>query len=177
MLSQWEQIKKAEREETQRPRSILEGVPTTLPALQRAYQTQKRASRVGFDWTEPAQVIDKLDEELKELRQATLESGRNKRQNGPDTRQPGPDVYNEIEQEFGDVLFTMANIARFLNINPEEALRQATNRFTARFQYMEKLAEAAERDLQDLSAEEWDRWWEEAKQREQAQTSTTPIPR
>lgn len=166
VLSQWEQIKRAERQTDGLPSSILESIPQTLPALQRAYHMQKRASRVGFDWTDPQQVIDKLDEELNELREATIQTRSHSVENIPSNKTPPTLPSPEVEHEFGDVLFTMANIARFLKINPEDALRKATNRFAARFQFMETQVANAGRDLHALTPAEWDQWWEKAKQHE-----------
>ena len=175
VVSQWEHIKRAERQKDNQPSSILESIPLALPALQRAYQMQKRATRVGFDWTEPQQVIDKLDEELNELREATIQtktqSSKSQTANEPSQAVPSA----EIEHEFGDVLFTLANMARFLKLNPEDALRKATNRFAARFQYMETQAAAAGQDLHALTLDEWDHWWEEAKKQEKFSTQENSI--
>ncbi|MEC4674389.1 MAG: nucleoside triphosphate pyrophosphohydrolase [Nitrospirota bacterium] len=175
VVSQWEHIKRAERQKDNQPSSILESIPLALPALQRAYQMQKRATRVGFDWTEPQQVIDKLDEELNELREATIQtktqSSKSQTANEPSQAVPSA----EIEHELGDVLFTLANMARFLKLNPEDALRKATNRFAARFQYMETQAAAAGQDLHALTLDEWDHWWEEAKKQEKFSTQENSI--
>lgn len=175
VVSRWEILKRAERRDDDQPSSILESIPLALPALQRAYQMQKRAARVGFDWTNPQQVIDKLDEELNELREATLQSRTQSSKETPstDNSQTGPSP--EVEHEFGDVLFTMANMARFLKINPEEVLRQATNRFGTRFKYMETQAAAVGQELPALTAKEWDHWWEEAKQHEQSSTQDNSL--
>jgi len=166
VVTQWEHIKRTERQKANQPTSILESIPLALPALQRAYQMQKRATRVGFDWTEPQQVIDKLDEELNELREATIQTHvqPTKDTSSGDRSSRGPSP--EVEHEFGDVLFTLANMARFLKINPEDALRKATNRFATRFHYMEMQAATAGQDLHTLTVEEWDHLWEKAKKQE-----------
>lgn len=166
VITQWEKIKQSERSTQGNGDSILEGVPASLPALLRAYQVQKRASRVGFDWEKPEQVVEKLDEELQELREA---SNQHQSQHMPSPQEPHTSSSLEaIEEEFGDVLFTIANLARFLKVNPEEALRKACNRFVHRFVDMEQQASAAGKALQQLTPEEWETFWEAAKKREQA---------
>jgi tetrapyrrole methylase family protein / MazG family protein len=158
----WEQIKRNEREEKGQDSSALEGVPRTLPALLRAYQVQARAARVGFDWPDLPPVLGKLEEELQEFRDAMAAST-------VVTSSASKEAQEHVESELGDVLFTIVNIARFLKINPEEALRKTINRFIDRFQYIETQAALAGRSLQDMSLEEMDALWEDAKRR-------TPVP-
>ncbi len=155
VVNQWEAIKRAER--TTESDSILAGIPASLPSLLRAHQIQKRAARVGFDWETPEQVLKKLDEELEELQAAA--SGL------PDSKSSvrEPETNAAVEHELGDVLFTIVNVARFLQINPEEALRKANNRFTARFRHMERHGAQEEKDLRKMTAQEWDALWEAAK--------------
>ena len=155
VVNQWETIKRAER--TTESDSILAGIPASLPSLLRAHQIQKRAARVGFDWETPEQVLKKLDEELEELQAAA--SGL------PDSKSSvrEPETNAAVEHELGDVLFTIVNVARFLQINPEEALRKANNRFTARFRHMERHGAQEEKDLRKMTAQEWDALWEAAK--------------
>jgi tetrapyrrole methylase family protein/MazG family protein len=158
----WEQIKRNEREEKGQDSSALDGVPKTLPALLRAYQVQARAARVGFDWSDLTPVLGKLEEELREFRDAMAASTTA----APST---STEAKEHVESELGDVLFTIVNVARFLKINPEEALRKTINRFIDRFQYMEAQATLAGRSLQDMTLEEMDAFWEQAKRR-------TPVP-
>jgi tetrapyrrole methylase family protein/MazG family protein len=161
VLAKWEEIKRAERQAEGRPGSAIDGVPQTLPALLRAYQVQARASRVGFDWSHDQagfdQVLTKIEEEIRELR-AALRPPPEEGDTGARQR--------EITAEFGDVLFSLVNLSRFVKVNPEDALRQAVNRFAERFHYIERQAAQAGRDVADLSFDEMNRWWEEAKQRE-----------
>ena len=173
VVNQWEAIKKTERATRHGPDSILAGIPAALPALLRAHQMQKRASRVGFDWSTPEQVTDKLHEELEELRAETV---RLTQPPGAERPVQPQETSAAIEHEFGDVLFTMANIARCLRINPEEALRKANERFFTRFQCMERQAAQEGRPLQELTAAEWDALWETAKRQESLAASRAPMP-
>lgn len=143
----WEQLKQVEREQKQQgPASRLDDVPLSLPALMRAAKLQKRAATVGFDWKERRSVLDKLREELAELEQA-LESGQGE----------------DINDEFGDVMFTMVNLSRHLRLNPESALRAANRKFESRFRTVESLARAENCDLQDLDELALDAYWRRAK--------------
>lgn len=156
----WEQIKRDERKRTGGAESALDGVPQTLPALLRAFQIQARASRVGFDWPHTRegtdQVMEKIEEEVREVRHAmTSSTGKTQRR---------------IEAEFGDLLFALVNLARFLKVNPEDALRGTINRFTKRFQQMEAEAAHSGRTLDSMSLAELDALWESAKQRERLRT-------
>lgn len=162
VLSQWEQIKRAEREAAGHPPSVLDGVPKTLPALLRAYQIQARAARVGFDWPHNAggleQIVGKIVEEVGELQQALGDADM-------DPASAQPTKQTEVEAELGDILFSLVNLARFLKVNPEEALRRATNRFTERFHLVEAQAAEEGRSLADMTLAEMDILWEEAKRR------------
>ncbi len=162
VINQWEAIKRAER--STKSDSILTGVPASLPSLLRAYQIQKRASRIGFDWETPEQVLEKLNEELEELRTAATQPP------DPDPAVQQSGTHAAIEHELGDVLFTIVNTARFLEINPEEALRKANNRFIARFQHMERHVAQEGKDLQAMTALEWDTLWEAAKSQEKSES-------
>jgi len=140
----WEQIKQEEKKDTRN--SVLEGVPKNLPSLLRAHRLQSKASNVGFQWENFQQIIEKLDEEFYELRHA-YKSG---------------DAEN-IEEEFGDMLFVMVSVARFLKINPDNALQRAIKKFTTRFQHIEQRVKAAQRQWSDMSVHEMEQLWEQAK--------------
>lgn len=141
VLKNWDQIKKQEKDDPDR--SILGGVPGSMPALLRAYEVSKRAARVGFEWPNINAVVDKLHEEEAEFMSA-LEAG----------------DQAEIEAELGDILFTVVNVARWAKVEPEEALRQMLNRFVERFVAMER---TATKSLRDLTPDEWDALWVQAK--------------
>jgi tetrapyrrole methylase family protein/MazG family protein len=145
VLANWEEIKKRERGNEQRT-SILEGVPKDLPSLLRAHRLQERAARVGFDWSRIEEVLPKLDEEIAEFKESL------KQENAAG-----------IEEELGDIFFVLVNISRFLGVNPEDALRKTISKFIHRFKYIEEHAANAGRSLNDMTLEEMDRLWEEAK--------------
>jgi tetrapyrrole methylase family protein/MazG family protein len=159
VYARWEEIKRAERERTGERRSALDGVPKTLPALLRAFQVQARASRVGFDWPQMDEVLKKLDEELRELREAMASA---------EACGADPAANERVESELGDVLFTLVNLARFLKANPEDALRKTIDRFIQRFQFIEARAAETGRKLDDMSLSEMDALWDEAKKRTKA---------
>jgi len=146
VLFNWEQIKKLEREKAQGHASLLDGVPRELPALLRAHRLQEKASRVGFDWNEARQVFQKVEEELAEL-QAAMES-----------EQP-----DRMEAELGDLLFSLVNLGRFIAVNPEDALRKTIARFIARFQYIEEELARRGKAPGQVTLEEMDALWAEAK--------------
>ncbi len=137
----WENLKLKEGK-----KSVLEGVPKSLPALVKASRIQDKVAGVGFDWEEPYQVFDKLKEELEELQHEINMNNQEK-----------------IESEFGDVLFSMINYARFLNVNPEDALERTNKKFIQRFQYLERKAKEKNKSLKDMTLAEMDIFWEEAK--------------
>ncbi len=137
----WEKLKLKEGK-----KSVLEGVPKGLPALVKASRIQDKVKGVGFDWEEPHQVWDKVQEELQEL-QEEVTSGN----------------LDAIESEFGDVLFSLINYARFLKINPEDALERTNKKFIKRFQYLEGKASELGKPLSDMTLAEMDVFWEEAK--------------
>lgn len=137
----WEKLKLTEGK-----KSVLEGVPASLPAMVKASRIQDKARGVGFDWERPEQVWEKVTEELGEL-QHEVTSGNQQR----------------IEAEFGDVLFSMINYARFLNVNPEDALERTNKKFIKRFQHLESRAAESGKQLHDMTLAEMDVFWEEAK--------------
>lgn len=137
----WENLKLKEGKQ-----SVLEGVPKSLPALVKASRIQDKVAGVGFDWEEPQQVFEKVKEELNELQQEVSENN-----------------YDKMEAEFGDVLFSMINYARFLKINPEDALERTNKKFIKRFQYLEQKAKQLNKSLDEMTLAEMDVFWEEAK--------------
>jgi XTP/dITP diphosphohydrolase len=137
----WEKIKLKEKKDA----SVLGGVPKSLPALVKAMRIQEKARGAGFDWDNKDQVWGKVQEELAEFE---AESDKERQ-----------------AAEFGDVLFSMINYARFVDINPEEALERTNKKFIKRFEYLEKAAKKAGKDLHSMSLEEMDVYWEEAKKR------------
>ncbi len=137
----WENLKLKEGK-----KSVLEGVPKSLPALVKAGRIQDKVAGVGFDWEEPHQVFEKLKEELAELQEEIDKQDQDK-----------------IESEFGDVLFSMINYARFLNVNPEDALERTNKKFIKRFQYLEQMAKEKSKSLKNMTLAEMDVFWEEAK--------------
>lgn len=143
VMQNWEQIKMKETGQ----KSVLDGVPKAMPALLRAERIQFKASRVGFDWDNKEGVWEKVDEELKELR-TEIQNGNEK----------------GIHEEFGDVLFALVNAARFENVISEESLQAANNKFSRRFQSIEKQAAEMNKQLKDMSLEEMDRLWDKAKE-------------
>jgi len=144
----WEKIKAAERAGKAQSRT-LDGVALNLPALTRAVKLQKRAARVGFDWPDVAQVVDKIAEEAGELVEARDTMGR-----------------TEMLDEFGDLMFNLANLARHLDLDPEEAIRATNAKFTRRFEAIEDALAQDDRTPSDSSLEEMDQLWDKAKARE-----------
>lgn len=146
VVAQWEVQKKREGKLRE---SILEGVPETLPSLLRAHRLQKRAAGVGFDWEKADDVLKKLDEELKEFKEAL-----------------GTKNKDMIEDELGDIFFMLVNISRFIGVNPEDAHRKTISKFIHRFRYIEMKAAEQGRKLSDMTLHEMDKLWDEAKGRE-----------
>ena len=137
----WEKLKLKEGK-----KSVLEGVPRSLPAMVKANRIQDKVAGVGFDWEKPQQVFEKVKEELAEL-QYEVDSQNN----------------DAIESEFGDVLFSLINYARFLNINPENALERTNKKFIKRFQYLEEKSKDKNKPLSEMSLAEMNALWDEAK--------------
>lgn len=144
VLAKWEIIKKKEKEKSNR--SLLDGVPMHLPALLKAFRVQEKASRVGFDWKTIEGPIDKIEEELEELKSAH------------------DSMDNEnIKEEIGDILFSIVNVCRFMNIDPEEALQKTNNKFIKRFKYIEDEITEQKKEFSDFSLEELDMFWNDSK--------------
>lgn len=137
----WENLKLKEGK-----KSVLEGVPNSLPALVKANRIQDKVAGVGFDWEKPEQVWEKVEEELSEFKEEVQKGNK-----------------DAMESEFGDVLFSMVNYARFLKINPENALERTNKKFSKRFMYLEEKAKSLNKDLKDMTLAEMDVFWEEAK--------------
>ena len=138
-LKKWEAIKQKEKKRE----SILEGIPERMPALMRAVKVQKRMAKVGFDWENPDQVMEKVEEEIEELKQAKTKE--------------------EIKHEIGDVLIAVANLARSYGIDPEEALHRSIDRSIKRFQYIEKKAKEKNEDIKEMDLNDMEYYWQEAK--------------
>ena len=146
VLANWEKIKAEEKKQQAgraKPKSTLEGVPSSLPSLIQAYRIQEKAANVGFDWENPSQVLDKVKEELEEFETA----------NTPEER----------EAEMGDLLFSIVNYCRFMQINPDDALSRTNLKFKRRFMEVEQGAYAQDKSLSELSLEEMEHLWQQAK--------------
>jgi len=166
VLRNWDRIKEKEK-----GHSILKGVPRDLPALHRAESIQQRARRVGFDWKDPDDVLNKVNEEVEELRQ---ELGIHHQ--GTETRRAKSNR-RRVGEELGDLLFALVNSARHMNIDAEDALQRATNKFSRRFQRLEQEFARRGKRLEDCTLEEMDAVWEENKKRERRQRARTQIPK
>ena len=146
---QWEEIKAKERNDAGEPeKTVLSGVPRSMPSLLRAYELGTRAAQVGFDWVKTDDVIDKADEEIRELREAVAAGG---------GKSP------EAEEEFGDLLFSLVNVARKLGIEPEAALRVANDKFQRRFDDLERQVASDGKRFRDLTLEQLEEHWQSAK--------------
>jgi MazG family protein len=143
---QWEQIKAQEQADKGERRSLLRGLARSLPSLLRAYEIGTRAAAVGFDWAQATDVIDKIEEEVAELRRAVASEGRAR-----------------SEEEMGDLLFALANLSRKLGIDPESALRKANDKFARRFEALEDRLHAQGRSVHDATLEEMEREWQAVK--------------
>jgi len=138
----WETIKLKEGK-----KSVLEGVPNSLPAMVKAHRMQEKAKGVGFEWNNSDDVWKKVQEELEEFKQ---EAGKENN-------------HEKLEGEFGDLIFSLINYARFIGVNPEDALERTNKKFRKRFQFIETKAAENGRQLQDMTLEEMDVYWEQAK--------------
>ena len=145
VVEQWEEIKRNEKNQVSQ-KSILDSIPINLPSLLRAQKIQKKAAKEGFDWERINDVFDKLDEEIAEFKEAVL-------------KKKNEDIQNEI----GDIIFVITNIAKFYKIDAEEALRSTNNKFIKRFQYIEQKIEEKGKTLKGSNLQEMERYWQEAK--------------
>lgn len=143
VLQNWEKLKEKERKGKKEDKGILDGIPSALPALNQAQEYQDRAARVGFDWAEIENVLDKVREEIEEVKTAE-----------------NPE---RVKEELGDLFFVLVNLARWRDVDAEAALREANQKFKRRFAYIEKNAKAQGRNLSDMTLEEMDALWDEAK--------------
>lgn len=145
VIKNWDAIK-AQEEKKHKGTTYLDSVPRALPSLMQAYKLSKKASKVGFDWKNTSDVIQKINEEIEELKQAMKANDK-----------------ENLEHEVGDLFFALANLCRFIHIQPEEALRKANHRFRDRFAWMEKTIQQKDQKMDILSAPEWDELWNQAK--------------
>jgi len=145
VLKNWEEIKKKEKGNINQT-SVLQDVPVNLPALMRSYKVQQKAAQVGFDWDDTSDVFAKIREEIDELEAEYKKSDK-----------------TGMEEELGDVLFSVVNLSRFLKVHPELSLSQSTNKFIKRFEYVEKRASELGKKLSEMTLSEMDVLWEEAK--------------
>ena len=160
VLKNWEQLKAEERQSeykgaavSREAGSLLDGVPQTLPALLEAHQLTRRAANIGFDWQDVQGLLEKLEEEARELRDALAEAGASK------------DSSARVEEEVGDLLFVAVNVARFLGVDPEIALKKANRKFATRFRWMEQEAARNGRRLAEVPRQEMENLWEHSKNR------------
>jgi tetrapyrrole methylase family protein/MazG family protein len=148
VLKNWEDIKRAEKHVKTQTESML-NLPKVMPALMKAFKVQEKAARIGFDWDNVEDVMDKVYEEIDELKE--VYKGRDR---------------DRIKEELGDLLFACVNLARFLEMDPELTLRDATRKFIRRFNYVEEEAAKTDRDLQEMTLQEMDNLWEQGKNQE-----------
>lgn len=160
VLGAWEKTKEKEKPKE----SVLDGVPPALPALQRSLKVIEKVSRVGFQWPDLKGPLEKVSEELAELKAELDKIG------GAITRESArdlpPEARRKLEGELGDLLFTISNVAHFLHVNPEDALRTMLGRFEGRFRFVERGAKAQGKTLDSMTLEEMDQLWAEAKKKE-----------
>ncbi|MFC1692971.1 nucleoside triphosphate pyrophosphohydrolase [Candidatus Latescibacterota bacterium] len=149
VIKNWEAIKRREKREKNYSGSVLDGLPKGLPALMRARRIQEKVSRFGFDWERTEEVMLKVEEELRELKEASVRK---------DTA--------AVEEELGDLLFAVANLARFVSVCPEDALKKTIDKFQKRFQFIERELPKRGKKLGEASLEEMDELWEEVKREE-----------
>ena len=166
VLTSWEEIKKTERKNNpKKTESIFNDIPRILPSLHYAYEIQNRASRLGFDWDETNLIFDKIKEEINELILEFKKNSSNVLKDFRNNKEPLNNIF-QIKDELGDVLFSIVNLSRHLNLDSEECLKQACSKFIKRFNEIEKLAKLREIDFKNLPLKEKDKLWDEVKQNE-----------
>lgn len=148
----WETIKMQEGRD-----SVLDGVPENLPALQRAHRLQEKAAKVGFDWEKKSDVWKKVIEEIEEMHEIQKLKIKNEKLKN------GEELNKRLESEVGDVFFALVNYARFLNINPENALRKTNRKFIDRFRFVEEKIKSSGKSINESNLEEMDKYWNESK--------------
>jgi MazG family protein len=152
VVKQWGQIKKQEKKKEEYARqSALDGIPSQLPALSKATQIQRKAAQLGFDWPNVSGVLDKIEEEIAELREA-IEAG----------------DQNAVQDEIGDLFFAMVNLSRYQKVDAEEALRGTCRKFDRRFRHIESRVDEAEKSFEDYTLDELEAFWVEAKTMERS---------
>jgi MazG family protein len=157
--TRWEEIKAQERGASSTPKTLLSGIAPALPALLRAYHIGVRAASVGFDWTTPGDIVDKIQEEVDELREVVAAEGARD--------------HARAEEEMGDLLFSIANLSRKLGIEPETALRKANDKFTKRFETLEQSVAESGRAMKDMTLEQLEAHWQLAKKQERHEDTKT----
>lgn len=175
VVRNWEALKKAEtaqkKPKTEREESLLNGISRAMPALLEATKVSRKAASVGFDWPEISGIFDKLDEEVGELKDNIAELPRPIRPAGGDassrTYPVSPDLQQRIEDEIGDLFLVLVNLSRFLEVDPESALRGATRKFRRRFEAMEEHARAAGHALAEMNIDEMEALWQNSKSSEE----------
>lgn len=157
VLKNWEELKLKEKGGNKR---TLSGVPASLPSLIKAFRIQEKAQNVGFDWDSADGAWDKLQEEFAELREAMKHADAPEQGDRPQVAE-----FNEVEAEYGDLLFSAVNVGRLSGLNPDSALEHTNQKFTRRFNYVEEKALIEGRKLKEMTLEEMDAWWDEAKEK------------
>lgn len=161
VLRNWEELKQKERVEKGDPPlvSMLDAVSSKMPALMEASQISEKAARVGFDWASAGDVFPKIDEELREIREAAAAA----------SRAPSAETQTAVETEIGDLMFAVVNLSRKLNVDPESALRRANQKFRRRFRYIEDRLRAQGKEPKDATLDEMEALWQQAKEPGQAE--------
>lgn len=163
VVTRWEEIKATERGGASKKKTLLSGIPVTLPALLRAYEIGIRAKSVGFDWEKTSDVVDKIQEEVDELREVVTAVNGETRSGSAATRSRSPFNRDRAEEEMGDLLFTIAHLSRQLGIEPETALRKANDKFTKRFETMEHNVAASGQKMNSMTLDDLEIEWQKAK--------------